>query len=421
MAGCRGRTTARKNKFLESRQVVVEAIEVRLQAIDKIRCHGTVPGDAQFAAEFEQVMLDLCQALPNGSGDRGAGQHYANGTVGLIDSAVRFDARAVFRRAAAVAKTRSAVVAGSCVNLAESVSHGATIGSDYDAVKKDAARAVSGCLFRAAVAAIVRSVNQFDESKASAHLKVALAAASQAAEISRSYYAGNFTVTTKEDMTPVTQADVECEQAIREIILEAFPEHGFYGEETGRTQEDADYLWLVDPIDGTKGFVRQYPFFSTQIALMHHGEIILGVSSGTMMDELAWAERGRGAWLNGQALRVSGIDDPDRAAVSVGNLKSLAGSPGWASLGGIVERADRIRGYGDFYHYHLLAAGKIEAVIESDVNILDIAALSVIVTEAGGEFTNLNGEKPTLEVRSVLAANPSLHAQYLELLRGYVA
>jgi histidinol-phosphatase len=277
------------------------------------------------------------------------------------------------------------------------------------------------CLFRTAVAAIVRSVNQFDESKASAHLRVALAAASKAAEISRSYYAGNFTVTTKEDMTPVTQADVECEQAIREIILEAFPEHGFYGEETGRTQEDADYLWLVDPIDGTKGFVRQYPFFSTQIALMHHGEIILGVSSGTMMDELAWAEKGRGAWLNGQALRVSGIDDPDRAAVSVGNLKSLAGSPGWASLGGIVERADRIRGYGDFYHYHLLAAGKIEAVIESDVNILDIAALSVIVTEAGGEFTNLNGQKPTLELRSVLAANPSLHAQYLELLRGYVA
>ncbi len=420
MAVCRRRATARKNEFLESRQVLVKAIEVRFQAIDKIRGNGTVPGNAQFTAEFEQVMLDFCQALPNSSGNRGAGQYYANGTVGLIDSAVRFDACAVLRRAAAVAKTRRAVVAGSCVNLAESVSHGATIGSDCDAVKKGAARAVSGCLFRAAVAAIVRSVNQFDESKGSAHLRVALAAASKAAEISRSYYAGNFTVTTKEDMTPVTQADVECEQAIREIILEAFPEHGFYGEETGRTQEDADYLWLVDPIDGTKGFVRQYPFFSTQIALMHHGEIILGVSSGTMMDELAWAEKGRGAWLNGQTLRVSGIDDPDRAAVSVGNLKSLAGSPGWASLGGIVERADRIRGYGDFYHYHLLAAGKIEAVIESDVNILDIAALSVIVTEAGGVFTNLNGEKPTLEVRSVLAANPSLHAQYLERLRGYV-
>jgi histidinol-phosphatase len=264
-------------------------------------------------------------------------------------------------------------------------------------------------------------VTTFDENTASAYLKVALDAASRAADISRSYYAGNFTVTTKEDRTPVTQADVECEQAIREIIFNAFPDHGFYGEETGRTLENAEYLWLVDPIDGTKGFVRQYPFFSTQIALMHHGEIILGVSSGTMMDELAWAEKGQGAWLNGEPLKISRIDNPDRVAVSVGNLKSLAGSEGWASLGSIVEHADRIRGYGDFYHYHLLASGKIEAVIESDVNILDIAALSIIVTEAGGVFTNLNGEQPNLEIRSVLAANPSLHAKYLKLLRGYVA
>lgn len=259
------------------------------------------------------------------------------------------------------------------------------------------------------------------ESCASEYLRVALAAAKEAAQISRHYYAGNFTVSTKADMTPVTQADVECEEAIRSLVLRHFPSHGFYGEETGQTHGDAEYLWLVDPIDGTKGFVRQYPFFSTQIALMHEGEIILGVSSGTMMDELAWAEKGQGAWLNGQRLSISDIDNPDRAAVSVGNLKSLAGTDGWSSLGRIVERADRIRGYGDFYHYHLLAAGKIEAVIESDVNILDIAALSIIVNEAGGVFTDLNGNKPTLNTRSVLAANSGLHAKYLESLRGYVA
>lgn len=269
--------------------------------------------------------------------------------------------------------------------------------------------------------AIVRQVDIFDENSASAYLRTALDAARNAAEISRSYYAGNFTVTTKEDRTPVTQADVECEQAIRAIILDTFPNHGFYGEETGRTQDDADFLWLVDPIDGTKGFVRQYPFFSTQIALMHHGKIVLGVSSGTMMDELAWAESGCGAWLNGKRLKISRVDNPGRAAVSTGNLKSLAGSDGWNALGRIVNQADRIRGYGDFYHYHLLAAGKIEAVIESDVNILDIAALSIIVTEAGGLFTNLNGDPVDLDTRSVLAANPSLHAKYLRLLRGYVA
>ena len=260
----------------------------------------------------------------------------------------------------------------------------------------------------------------YDDSNSSEHLQTALQAAQAAAEISRGYYAGDFTVTTKDDLTPVTQADVECEQKIREIILEQFPEHGFYGEETGRTREDADYLWLVDPIDGTKGFVRQYPFFSTQIALMHQGAIILGVSSGTIMDELAWAEKGQGAWLNGERIAVSTIDDPDRAAVSTGNLKSLALSEGWSKLGDIVARADRIRGYGDFYHYHLLAAGKIEAVIESDVNILDIAALSIIVEEAGGVFTDLNGGPIGLEIRSVLAANTALHEDYLGRLKGWV-
>lgn len=255
---------------------------------------------------------------------------------------------------------------------------------------------------------------------ASRELRAALAAAEAAAAISRGYYRGNLTVRTKADSTPVTRADVECEQAIRRVILDEFPDHGFYGEETGGTKMEADHLWLVDPIDGTKGFVRQYPFFSTQIALMHRGELVLGVSSGTMFDELAWAERGRGAWLNGQRLHVSDIGDPARASISTGNLKSLARSAGWARLGGIVGIADRIRGYGDFYHYHLLAAGKIEAVIESDVNVLDIAALAVIVTEAGGVFTDLNGFPPGLETRSVLAANPMLHALLLPELRGWI-
>lgn len=265
-----------------------------------------------------------------------------------------------------------------------------------------------------------KRVEKYDPEGASPELRTALEAARSAAEISRKYYAGNFTVTTKADRTPVTQADIECEQAIRDVILAEFPDHGFFGEETGRSGGDTEHLWLVDPIDGTKGFVRQYPFFSTQIALMHGDEIVLGVSSGTMMDELAWAERGRGAWLNGTRLAVSGIDDPDQAAVSTGNIGSLARSEGWGRLAEVLGRADRTRGYGDFYHYHLLAAGKIEAVIESDVNILDVAALSIIVTEAGGVFTNLNGEPVSLEIRSVLAANPALHAEYLPRLRGYV-
>jgi histidinol-phosphatase len=149
---------------------------------------------------------------------------------------------------------------------------------------------------------------------------------------------------------------------------------------------------------------------------MRNGELVLGVSNGVMFDELAWAEKGGGAWLNGQRLQVSEIDNIGRAALSTGNLKSLASGAGWTRFGSLVSAVDRIRGYGDFYHYHLLAAGKVDAVIESDVNILDIAALSVIVTEAGGLFTDLRGNRPQLGTTSVLAANPVLHAELLRRL-----
>jgi histidinol-phosphatase len=255
----------------------------------------------------------------------------------------------------------------------------------------------------------------------SPHLTAALDAARAAAEVIRRYYQRNVAVTIKADKSPVTQADVESEKVIRELLASRFPTHGFYGEETGQSALDAEYLWLVDPIDGTKAFVREYPFFSTQIALMHRGRLALGVSSAPVYGELAWAEldatgASAGAWLDGRAIRVSDIDTIEASAISAGNLKTLARGGRWARYGELVARASRIRGYGDFLHYHLLAAGKIDVVIESDVNILDIAALAVIVTAAGGRFTDLEGRPPGLETTSVLATNGRLHEQVLDAL-----
>jgi len=111
------------------------------------------------------------------------------------------------------------------------------------------------------------------------------------------------------------------------------------------------------------------------------------------------------------------VTELESAALSAGNLKTLASGPAWGRWGGLVARAGRIRGYGDFLHYHLLAAGKVDAVIESDVNILDIAALSVIVEEAGGRFTDLAGRPVGLQTTSVLASNGRLHEPILEALR----
>lgn len=242
----------------------------------------------------------------------------------------------------------------------------------------------------------------------SAHLAAALEAAEAAARVIRALYQQNLAVEVKEDKSPVTEADVQSERAIRAVLQQHFPDHGFYGEETGSHNRDAEYLWLVDPIDGTKAFVREYPMFSTQIALMHRGRLVLGVSSAPLYGELAYAERGCGAVLNGRPLRVSTIDRLEDAALSGGNLKTLARSAQWAAYGSVVARVSRIRGYGDFLHYHLLAAGKIDAVVESDVNILDIAALVVIVEEAGGRFTDLSGGEVGLDTTTVLASNGRL-------------
>jgi len=251
-------------------------------------------------------------------------------------------------------------------------------------------------------------------------LKIAIKAAEAAQVVIQKYYAGDFEIEIKPDETPVTIADVETEKTIKKIILDSFPDHGFFGEETGKVNEDAEYNWLIDPIDGTKSFIRGYPFFSTQIALMHKGELILGVSNSPEFKELAYAEKGFGAWLNGEKITVSNINTIKKSTLSLGNIASIAAKPQWKNVGDLVTSVNRIRGYGDFYHYHLLASGKIELILESDVNILDVAALAVIVREAGGTFTDLFGEELSLDTTSVLASNSSeIHAKVLKGISYY--
>jgi histidinol-phosphatase len=252
----------------------------------------------------------------------------------------------------------------------------------------------------------------------SPRLETALAAAALAAELIRTRYRGAIEARAKPDGSPVTDADLAAEEAIRGIVAARFQEDGFYGEESEALRLDAEHLWLVDPIDGTKSFVRRYPMFSTQIAVMRRGRLEVGVSCAPVYGETAWAERGGGAFLDGKPISVSRIATLERATLSTGNLRSLARGPRWPAFGRLVARLDRIRGFGDFLHYHLLAAGKIDAVLESDIQILDIAALSVIVEEAGGRVTDLEGKPIGLGTKSILATNGALHDAILESLGG---
>src|SRR3984885_13339330 len=250
----------------------------------------------------------------------------------------------------------------------------------------------------------------------SKELQAALDAAEAAAEIIRAHYGRGIGVRIKPDDSPVTEADGLAEHAIRDLVSARFPAFGFYGEETGRHAMDAEAIWIVDPIDGTKCFVRGTPFFSTQIALWRGGGGGSGGSSAPVYGELAWAQEGSGAFLNGRPIHVSAVNNLARATVSTGNLRSIASSPTWQGLGKLFARVYSGRGYGDFVHYHLLARGALDVVIESDIDILDIAAVSVIVREAGGTFTDLEGKAVSLETESVLASNGLLHAEVGNLL-----
>lgn len=258
-------------------------------------------------------------------------------------------------------------------------------------------------------------------------LGVAREAAAAAASVIARHYATGVRVRSKTDGSPVTDADVEAERTIRAVIAGAFPDHAVYGEEFGHDATRSEFLWLVDPIDGTKSFVRRYPMFSTQVCVWHRGVALAAVSSAPWFGEVAWASRGDGAFVqrtrtNGvalggpQRLAVSAVDALDRAMLSTGNLRSLATGPRWPAFGRLVGTVDRIRGYGDFWQYHLLAQGSADAVLESDLNILDVAALALIVEESGGRVTTLDGGPLTLGSRDVLATNGRLHDAVLAAL-----
>lgn len=250
----------------------------------------------------------------------------------------------------------------------------------------------------------------------SRYLRVAFAAADAASAVLERYWRNGVEVRRKADATPVTAADEQAEAAIRDVIARAFPDHGFYGEEGGAERTDADFVWFVDPLDGTKSFIRRLPFWSTQIALIERGSRVLGVSHAPAFGERAHATLGGGAYLGGERLSVSTTASLGDASVSTGNIKALAAGDGWLGFSELVQRVDRIRGYGDFFHYHRLAAGGLDAVLESDVNILDVAALATIVEEAGGRVTDLYGEPLRPASTTVLATNGTLHDEILEVL-----
>ena len=242
-------------------------------------------------------------------------------------------------------------------------------------------------------------------------LKIALEAASNAETVIMDYYSGGIASELKADGTPVTVADTEAERVIIETIAAEFPDHGFLGEESGDTDSTSPYVWIIDPIDGTKNYIRHIPLFGTQIALMKADELILGVSNMSAMNELLYAEKGRGAFLNDEPIKVTAVDQVAEAMICHGGMDTFGDRGILESLCNLALDAARTRSFGDCYMYHLLASGRVDAVIEAAISVWDIAALTVIVEEAGGRVTDLRGEPIGVNTDSILATNGFLHKQ----------
>ena len=247
-------------------------------------------------------------------------------------------------------------------------------------------------------------------------LDAALEAARAAGEIALRYFRGAFDVSLKADATPVTQADREAERAIVEILGRAFPDYGVLGEEFGGHGAE-DVRWIVDPIDGTKNFVRGIPLWATLIALEERGEVTVGVVHNPARGDLYWARRGGGAWKNGERVRVSDVSTLDRAFFVHAGLRLLRAAGCWDGFVRLVDATDRQRGFGDYVGYGLLAEGKAEIYMEVDLKPWDLAAPRILVEEAGGRFTDLAG-RPTIYSGTALATNGRLHDAVLALLRA---
>ncbi|MCC6807353.1 MAG: inositol phosphatase [Deltaproteobacteria bacterium] len=261
----------------------------------------------------------------------------------------------------------------------------------------------------------------------STFLDTAKAAVALAVKTSLKYYKGDIRVETKPDRSPVTQADKESELAIIALLTERYPSHAILGEEGGAHEKQSEHRWIIDPVDGTRGFARGGTFWGPLVALEHKGEVVVGAMAMPALGEMYYAEKGGGTWhvsidKAGRALseakrmHVSSIAAWEDATLSLGELQRLLGGPKKDVVAALASTAANARCFGDLAACAMLFCGRAEAWIEGGVQIWDLAALKILVEEAGGRFTDLDG-KPTHTSGHALATNGKFHDVILAQLK----
>ena len=251
-------------------------------------------------------------------------------------------------------------------------------------------------------------------------LSTARKAVEAASAASLAHFRRGVAVELKPDRTPVTIADRESEAAIARVVREAFPGHGILGEETGASGDGAESRWIIDPIDGTRGFTRGGSFWGPLVALEHRGEIVAGAMAMPALGETYWAARGMGAWLQRGSeppvrLRVSGIPAWADATLSLGEMRFLFAKELSEKMLRLTTTCAQARCYGDLAGCAMLLTGRAEAWVEAGVQIWDLAPLQVLVEEAGGKFTDFAGNA-TVKSGNAIASNGRVHDHVLGVL-----
>lgn len=230
------------------------------------------------------------------------------------------------------------------------------------------------------------------------------------------FRAADLAVETKPDMTPVSEADRAAEEALRRALAEQRPDDGVLGEEFGGSEGISGRRWILDPIDGTKSYVRGIPVWATLIALEADDGIALGLVSAPALGHRWWAVRGGGAFRDGEAIRVSAVTTIEDAHLSYDSVSAFDAAGITESFLALTRRCWRSRGFGDFWQYALVAEGAVDIAVESSGPMIwDLAPLAVLVTEAGGRFTDLAGSE-TPDGGSAVATNGRLHDDVLAAL-----
>jgi histidinol-phosphatase len=247
--------------------------------------------------------------------------------------------------------------------------------------------------------------------------ETAIDAARQAGQLALRYFHGDFTVEWKQDVSPVTVADREAELLLRTALLGRFPDDGFLGEEHGEQAGSSGFRWIIDPIDGTRNFVRGIPIWGTLVGLEHRGEAIAGVIEAPALGQGWRALRGDGAFRGDRPIRVSDVGTLAEATMFYTSLSWFVKAGRGDAFLELARRVQTQRGFGDFYGHVLVAQGSGELMVEHGVHIWDVAAIKPIVEEAGGRFTDWDGT-PTIQRVDVLTSNSRLHDETLRILQG---